>query len=352
MKRALLLCTAVSLCFMAFELRAEEQPLVTRVDHFCAESARAQNPAHPLLGHGCGVDHVGIGVRDLEIARRDYEEVLGFKCAGNLPSMSGRALLRSLIFFEDETLLEFLSPSPDAPVTGDEFREWLEKHEGGMSLALRISSAQEAAAYLEARNFEVKVTGYPKAAKGEVNPAQVRYYSVTTPDAPSGNRQIFMTWIWLVEYVSFPGRAAGRAAWREKGLMDHPNTAKSLHSAWFAVRDLEVSLRNLQEAGFEPGETREAKILGASGREIKAGTGTMILLQSADENGALGKFLSNHDDGEIIGMSIEVADLEKAWSWIESHSERKLEPYDGFYGRSVMVPPDLTHGVWMEFFQR
>jgi len=308
--------------------------------------------AHPLLGHGRGVDHVGIGVRDLEIARHDYEEALGFRCTENLPSMSGRALLRSLILFEDETLVEFLSPSPGAPATGDEFREWVEKHEGGMSLALRISSAQDAAAYLEARNFEVKVTGWPRATATEGNPAQVQYYSVTTPDVPSGNGQVFMTWIWLVEYTTSLERTAKRAARREIGLLDHPNTAKRLHSAWFAVRDIEASLRNLRDAGLEPGETRGAKFLGAGGREVKAGTGTIILLQSTNDNGVLSKFLSDHDDGSMIAVSIEVSDLNKARSWIESRSERKLEPYDGFYGRSIMIPPDLTHGVWLEMFQR
>jgi hypothetical protein len=28
------------------------------------------------------------------------------------------------------------------------------------------------------------------------------------------------------------------------------------------------------------------------------------------------------------------------------------EPYGGFCGRSIMIPPELTHGVWMELFQR
>jgi catechol 2,3-dioxygenase-like lactoylglutathione lyase family enzyme len=316
------------------------------------EAAQSRETANPFLGTGRGVDHVGIGVRDLEKARRDYEEVLGFKCTGNLPAVGGRALIRSIIFFEDETLLEFLSPSPGAPASGDEFREWVEKHEGGMSLALRISSAQDAAAYLEAHNFEVKVTGWPRAKEGETAPAPVQYYSLTTPDAPSGNRQVFMTWIWLVEYVSSPERSARRAARREQGLMNHPNTAKRLHSVWFAVRDLDASLRNLQDAGLEPREIREVKSLGAAGREVKAGSGCMLLLQSADEKGALEKFISNHDDGEIIGVSIEVADLNKARSWVESRSGQKLEPYDGFYGRSILIPPALTHGVWMELFQR
>lgn len=311
-----------------------------------------QKPIHPLLGTGRGVDHVGIGVRDLEKARLEYEEVLGFKCTENLPSISGRTLLRSLIFFEDETLLEFLSPSPDASVIGDEFRDWVEKHEGAMSLALKISSAKDAAAHLEAHNFEVKLTGWPRATKeGETKPAPVQYYSVSTPDKPSGNKKIFMVWVWLFENVS-PERSARLAARREQGMMAHPNTARRLHSVWFAVHDLDASLRNLQDAGFEPGETREAKFLGASGREVKAGNGCMLLLRSVDKNGVLEKFISDHDDGFVIGVSIEVSDLIKARSWVQGHSGHKLEPYDGFYGRSILIPPDLTHGVWLDLFQR
>ncbi len=188
-------------------------------------ATETQKPAHPLLGTGRGVDHVGIGVRDLEKTRRDYEQVLGFKCTENLPSMSGPTRLRSLIFFEDETLLEFLSPSPNSSVIGDEFRDWVEKHEGAMSLALKTSSAKDAAAYLEAHNFEVKLTGWPRATKEEeTKPTPVQYYSVTTPDKPSGNKKIFMVWIWLFENV-YPERSARLAARREQGLMAHPNTA-------------------------------------------------------------------------------------------------------------------------------
>jgi len=47
---------------------------------------QTQKPAHPLLGTGRGIDHVGIGVRDLEKAINDYEQVLGFKCIKNPPA--------------------------------------------------------------------------------------------------------------------------------------------------------------------------------------------------------------------------------------------------------------------------
>jgi hypothetical protein len=63
-------------------------------------------------------------------------------------------------------------------------------------------------------------------------------------------------------------------------------------------------------------------------------------------------FLSDHDEGDIIGIGIEVSDLDKARSGVEGHSGHKLAPDKGFYGRSIMIPPDLTHGIWMELFQR
>jgi hypothetical protein len=134
--------------------------------------------------------------------------------------------------------------------------------------------------------------------------------------------------------------------------MDHPNTALGIRSAWLAVRELEAGLHNLKDTGFEPGEAREAKSLGASGREVQAGDDVMLLLRSAHANGAWKRFLSDHMDGDIVGLSIEVADSNRAPSWIEGHSGHMLQPYEGYYGRSIMIPPELTHGVWMELFQR
>jgi catechol 2,3-dioxygenase-like lactoylglutathione lyase family enzyme len=306
---------------------------------------QAQKPAHPLLGTGRGIDHLGLGVRDLPEAKKDYEQGLGFKCRERPPEPDGA--VASLIFFENKSYLELLSvPRPRSTATSDFHREvsvFIEKHEGAMYLGLETSSAKDATDFLKAHHFEAQLSEQRRMMKeGETKLPPVQVYSVEFTDTPR---------IYLVEYVD-PGRPARLAAWREKGMMDHPNTAQRLHSVWFAVRDLDASLRNLQEAGFEAGEKREAKFLGASGREVKAGQSSLLLLKSTDENGALSKFLSNHDEGEIIGLSIEVSDLSKARSWVEDHSGHKLEPYDGFYGRSILIPPDLTHGVWMEFFQK
>jgi hypothetical protein len=157
--------------------------------------------------------------------------------------------------------------------------------------------------------------------------------------------------LFLLQYVS-PARLTWLESQHEKGMMVHSNAARRLQSVWFAVYDLDANLKNLQAAGLKPGETHEAKFLGGSGRDVEAGQGRLLLLEPADEKGVLNTFLRDHDDGAIIGISIEVSDINKARSWVEGHSMRKLEPYKGFYGQSIMIPPALTHGVWLELFQR
>ena len=312
------------------------------------EAAQAREPAHPLIGPGQGtgqgVDHVGMAVRDFKETKDDYEQVLGFKVKENPPQPNG--WLQYVIWFENATYLEF-QPIAALPWIAemfdytDGYADFAEKYEGAVFLGLATSSAKYAADHLKARNFQAYLV--------EEDPA---FNYVHISHEPSGEEQAFPLAIFFIEYVFDPGRPARLAARLEQGMMTHPNTARRLHSVWFVVRDMEASLKNIQDAGFEPGETREARFLGAKGREVKAGNGYMLLLQSIDKNGVLAKFLSDHHDGEIIGVSVEVSDVEKARSLIESRSGQKLEPYDGFYGRSILIPPELTHGVWMELFQR
>jgi hypothetical protein len=274
--------------------------------------------------------------------------VLGFKYFIAPPFTDGT--IRSFIFFENSSYLELFSV---ANVTDETkyFAAFAEKHEGAIYLGLATSSAKDAAGYLKAHSFEAVLSGEESPTKeGQPKPPPPPYYYVFISDKPSGERQPFMlsNFLFLIEYVS-PGRLA---ALREQGMMTHPNTAPGIRSVWFAVRNLDAQLRNLHNAGLESGETREARFLGASGREVKAGNGNMLLLQSADKNSVLNTFLSDHDDESIIAVSIELSDLNKACSWVEGHSGQKLEPYKGFYGRCIMIPPDLTHGLWLELFQR
>jgi len=314
-------------------------------------SAVAQTPIpHPLLGQGWGVDHVGVGVRDLSTAKRDYEQ-LGFKVSegGHFPG----GLFNSIIDFENKTYLELLSVKEsqgNAASQGDaaEIADFLKKHEGAMFLGLNVSSAKVAASYLRTQNFDVEGPDPGSLMKeGETKPPPPQWYSVGTADKPAPNKQGFSVPIFLIEYLS--GDWYDKA--RKEGRTEHPNTAIDIHAVWFAVHDVKSQLRTLRDAGFEADESRDVKLLGAHGRVLKAGSGAMILLESSDKSSVLQKYLSGHDEG-IIALSVEVSDLRKAQSMAESVTGGKMDTYKGTYGKSFLLSPDATHGVWLEMFQR
>jgi len=308
-------------------------------------ASNAQAPAQTLIGQGWGVDHVGVGVRDLAQAQHDYEQ-LGFKVGkgGHFPG----GVSNSIVSFQNNSYLELLTVTGSSP-TGwaTQVVDFVKKHEGAMFLGIDVSSAKAAADYLKAHDFDVEgPTPGSIMKEGETTPPPPMWYDVSTADKPAANKKGFGLPFFLVEYLTAERREKRRA----EGLMDHPNTAVGIHAVWFAVHDAEAQLRVLRDAGFEVGESREARFLSAHGREVKAGRGALLLLESSDKDGLLTKYLSDHDEG-IIGLSIEVADLGKAHQLAESGTEKKLETYKGFYGTTFVLPPEVTHGMWLEMFQ-
>lgn len=316
-----------------------------------AVSAVAQTPvSHPLLGQGWGVDHVGVGVRDLSKAKRDYEQ-LGFKVSegGHFPG----GLFNNIIDFENKTYLELLSVKEsqgNATSQGDaaEIADFVKKHEGAMFLGLNVSSAKAAGSYLKAQNFDVEGPDPGSLMKeGETKPPPPQWYSVSTSDKPASNKLGFSVPIFLIEYLSHDWYDKAR----KEGRIKHPNTATGIHAVWFAVHDLKSQLRTLRDAGFEADDSRDVQLLGALGCELKAGSGAMILLEPSDKSSVLQKYLSDHDEG-IIALSVEVSDLSKAQKMAESVIDSKIDLYKGTYGQSFLLSPDVTHGVWLEMFQR
>ena len=206
--------------------------------------------AQTLLGQGWGVDHVGVGVRDLAKAQHGYEQ-LGFKVGkgGHFPG----GISNSIVSLQNKSYLELLSVSGNAPITqGDAstIAEFVKRHEGAMFLALNVSSARAAADYLKARNFDVNGPNPGSIMKeGETTAPPPMWYRVSTADKPAAGKGSFTLPIFLIEYVY--------AGWGEKsraeGLMEHPNTAIGIHAVWFAVHDAEAQSRTLRAAGLAAG---------------------------------------------------------------------------------------------------
>jgi hypothetical protein len=215
-----------------------------------------------------------------------------------------------------------------------------------MFLGLNVSSAKGAAEYLRTHNFDVEGPEPGSIMKeGETKLPPPEWYTVGTADKPAPNKLTFRLPIFFIDYLE----AAHSNKVREEGLANHKNTAVAIRAVWFAVHDLPAQLETLRSGGFDA-MPRDAEILGVHGRAVNAASGSIVLLASEDKHSAVGKYLSDHDDG-IIALSIEVADLPKAHQLAETAGHKKLEIYKGAFGQSFLLPPDVTHGVWLEMFQ-
>jgi catechol 2,3-dioxygenase-like lactoylglutathione lyase family enzyme len=286
------------------------------------------------LGTGGGVDHVIVVVRDLEEAARVYTEVLGFTVVrgGNFP---GGLQSRAVRFASNYVELMSIDPSQAPP--DDELVRLLNEREGGYALALGVSSAQQTADALRARNFEViGPAGTPFIPEGskEVQTAPWQTVAIANPVLPS--EPIF--------FIQYARREASSRP------IEHQNTAVDLRSVWIAVKDLEEATKGYEALGLLPGHKRRMPQLAAKGREIGAERGVILLLQATDTKGPLASYVAQHGEG-VVGMSIEVRDLNIARSLLHSSTQQELNPSNGPYGESVVVPPVFTHGVWIELFQ-
>jgi catechol 2,3-dioxygenase-like lactoylglutathione lyase family enzyme len=331
--------------------------LLLATSPLCAQTASA--PAQTLIGQGRGVDHPGVLVRDIDQAQHDYEQ-LGFKVGkgGHFPDGE----FNSIVPFQNGSYIELLSVSDTTSTKrgmAAHIAEFLKSHEGAVFLGVDVSSAAAAADYLTAHGFDA-TRPIPGAVMkdGESAPPPPQYYNVQISDTPAAGKKRMTLPIFLIQHVATEGMQRRRA----EGQMDHPNTAVAIHAVWFAVHSVEAQLGTLSDAGFPAGESRRVKFLGAHGREVKAGQGVILLLEPSTKDGLLARFLSNPVDSkekcncrgeeEIIGLSIEVGDLGKARRLAESGMGKKLESYEGFYGKSFLLPPEVTRGVWIEMYQQ
>jgi catechol 2,3-dioxygenase-like lactoylglutathione lyase family enzyme len=303
------------------------------------ESAKASKSG--VFGSGHGLDHVGVAVRDLEAAKKDYRDVLGFTvfAGGKHPNGSRNSgpVLESgyleLITFWDRTKAQ-----------GAMLAKFLEKHEGALFVGLDVFPVDDTAMLLRARG--VKIQG-PEAGSIGDDPEQ--------HDQPPS-----LTWSLVgldtgaVPAAHLPAKSTDALffiQYQGVGTV-HPNTAKTLASVWMAVSDLETSVRAYESMGLHPVRKLAAPPLGARGQEIEAGQGTILLFEPENSTGKVASFLAERGAEGIMGVSIEVASLQTARNLLESNTKRQFKPYDGPYGLSILIPPELTHGVWIEFFQK
>jgi hypothetical protein len=319
MRRALLVCAALSLCFIAFALWAEERPLATRVEHFFLVSDQAQSlftffkdtfqlpEVWPFYQHGA------FASRGLSL---------------------GNAVLEFVSFPKEE------NKPPKTAFQGIAFEP--------------TASADATAAELTKRNIpHSDAEFYRSQAPGKQIHAE--WSSVGLTNFPPTTADIF-----FCDYKHRQAVAQGRRAASHELALRAGGPLGIVGAA-----EITVGVRDLTEARKKwsallapsPRISDDAFVLyaGPQIRLVHAESpgiqGLVLKVRSLDRAAKFlqeSRLLAKDDAGRI---AISPAAIDRLSIRLMDGAQGQ-EPCIGVYGRSIMIPPDLTHGIWMELFHR
>jgi catechol 2,3-dioxygenase-like lactoylglutathione lyase family enzyme len=293
-----------------------------------------------MRGHE--LDHVVAWMRDPDAARETFSRGLGFSLLEGGPHE-----VRTESFgprFQNGTFLDLMGSRepPDA-----EIWKTFEHRRGAAHVAINVP-LDETVRHLQARRLDVlgPRDGHPFPEDHAFGDA------VTWRLAFFRRRQAPASDLFLIEYDFDTIRRLGDdcPTLYRGDAPEHPNTAQRLAAAWIVVRDLEPAVDTLRRLGLAEGGPVVLRELGTQGVEFEVGGGSLLLLQPM--GAAANVIPGGGRTSKAMGVSIEVDDLGAACDILEGELERAFEPYAGLYGESLLVPAELTQGLWIELFSQ
>jgi Glyoxalase-like domain len=300
-------------------------------------SARCEeaNP-HPQPATG-SFDHIRILVHDVSASRIAYRDRLGFVFPDAKPYVYSEGSVHDISDMRDGTYLELVGITNRAEL--ERVRPWIVKFldagEGAHSIGLVVPSANGISDRLRSRGIDAPIF---KLAR--VNPQDPPVLLVTPkmPHLPDGA-------IFFLEYP--PKKAEGGP---KTVPPQQTNTTEQILAVWIVVKNLAKSTADMEALGFHQARSLRSAMLGSEAREFAAARGRIVLLR-ATGNGPVARFAKVRGEG-VMGFTLAAADVERARALIERSASRLLNTYDGWYGRSVLIPADLAMGAWIEMVQK
>jgi catechol 2,3-dioxygenase-like lactoylglutathione lyase family enzyme len=296
------------------------------------------------LGVVRGIDHVGLLVRleNFEAAGNVFTQQLGFSATPTLVSPAGGE--NHLIWFSDQSYLEIDAFTQLNGFTA-QFLAFLQHHEGAKFYGTAVADAAQAVTFLTSGGYST-VGPFPAspltiATTGQVVGLTPLWSSIilTAPLAPD-NSNFFLAYDEAQVqqmFVDFPVLAP----------RPHANTAKKIDTLWLVVSNLDAAIAFYEGLGLEVRDRhRKIEYLGGRGAEVRFEHHRIALLEP-DGPGLVANFAADRGEG-ILGVSIEVDDLDAARDLIETNTGLELQTFE-YRGRDrFLIPASLTHGTLIE----
>ena len=299
------------------------------------------------LGDGRGIDHVAALVRseNFEAVGDVFTDQLGFSVTPALLSPLGAK--NRLIWFEDLSYLEILTFTELNEFTAP-FVAFLESHEGGKFYGTEVVDAAQAITFLTS-------AGYPNVgpipappltieSTGEVVGLSPLWGSIIlTERVAPDNSNFFLDYDEAQVqqmFTDFPVLAP----------QPHPNTTQKIDTLWLVVADLDAAIDFYEGLGLEVRfKHKKIHYLGARGAEVRYNDNTLALLEP-DGPGLVADFVAERGEG-ILGVSLEVGDLDTAHALITGNTGLDLPAFKSKGRDRFLIPASLTHGFLIEMVE-
>lgn len=292
------------------------------------------------------IDHVILGVTDLDGAARDYAETLGFAVSpGGAHSHLGT---QNRLVVLDPEYIELIARLPGHAQTVDSpISAMFVRAPGPLGFALASDDVEGDVAAMRARGVPV---AEPAPGRLEGPGGMSRGWHMAAIDGDAGLGVEPWRLPFVIQHDSAGEERLDRLA-QPEGRRAHPNGATRLNHVTVAVRDLGAGLRAYALAfGLEPDEEGEDAMLGARTVRLPLPQGAVVLAAPVADDGPLARGLAAHGEG-LYGVTLAVADLQGAVNLLRGRGVgvRVEEPEDVL----VAARPDMrsAHGARLEFVQ-
>ena len=281
----------------------------------------------PLDHELIGIDHLIIGVADLEAARADFAR-LGFNSTPRGRHVGWGTANYCIMFPGD--YLELLGIVDPSQFTNGLDR-FLERGEGLLGLVLGSREVEATRAAWEAAGLAPEpVRSLGRLLEAEGQPIELRFRNVLLPRASLAGLNLFA----CQHLTPEPMR---RPAW-----LAHPNGARAIRSCTLAVSDVAPVAATLRGLFGSAAITETDNV-------VAAHTGSGVILAAPPEDAMLIHPLLDLPDElpepRPVAMTLEVADPERTASFLKLQGV----PFTRSPSGDVLVPPTAAHGVALEF---
>lgn len=298
------------------------------------------------FGQTEGVDHVLLWTREVEQDTKVLTEKLGFNViqGGTFPDK----IANRLALFRDESNLELLYFTVPLSQVGPDAKKglsFLAERDGSVGFGIRTEDLDSTAARVASAGLSIGKLSPgdydPDGPEGPLTQTAIQYRTFGFENAPITGLDPFFVW-----YAPSSTRTAEGQARRE-ARTTHANTASRLSGVWILTADPAASSAALNKMGFSPGGRIRMPQIGGIATIFTGGRSAILVVEPRGRGVAQEALRSRGP--HVLGVSVEVADLETARGFVSRGYGQPLRTYSGAFGTSVLAPAQDDLGVLIEF---